>query len=394
MLWIAGYYEDTLRALSPSGATLTEVSTTLGQPELFVARYTPAGNLIFLKSIAGTFPGQRNMGISLDRDTAYLCSSFSRLDHDDDPATSWIEVPEEAHAFLMKLNPDGIGQWTRTFGPDSADLGTFKTLALDVEADGFGRIYVGGAFRGTVDFDPGPDSTRIVSSSNVRDDAYLSIWNRKGELGWVRVMGANRVRSIESAPGTVFVAGLFEDTAWIQEDTGLVNYVSTGGDDLFAIRFSSEGDWIWTYTAGSTENDFVSDLVVGTDENLYATGGLNNGALLGALETASGFEIFAYSILQGDSIGNSSEADCIDLDATGEVVLGAFYRDQVDLDPGQDTLTLPYSQRRDLVLAAFHPRCNPYVVPDPYSPQYPSLSACSAELSGHCATTSNSLFLH
>jgi hypothetical protein len=52
-----------------------------------------------------------------------------------------------------------------------------------VAADAAGNIYVGGTFRGTVDFDRGPGTVTLTSTGT--PDAYLAKYSAAGSLVWV-----------------------------------------------------------------------------------------------------------------------------------------------------------------------------------------------------------------
>ena len=363
-IWITGHFRGTLDALAPSGAVIGSLPGDTTHTDLFAARYSPAGNLDFLQAIRGDFPGQRNTAIATDGDTAYMVGSFATLDWDDDTSTAPVMAAEEAHAFLLRIEPGGVPAWTRTWGPDSA-LGVLKALALDVDADGNGRIAIGGAFRGDVDFDPGTDTMVLTSASPLRDDAYVARYDRRGELVWAKRCRADRVRAIELVPGgAIFAAGLFEDTALFEPATGgPISIASAGRNDIFVSAYDPVGDLNWAVTLGDTADDLPSSLMAGSDGRLYLTGGYGPSVLLASLDPAGGALHWLHGLLPGPSVIENSEGEGLGQAPTGEIVLAAYYRDTADVDPGADTTLLPFVGKRDFALATFHPSCDPMEVP-------------------------------
>jgi len=58
----------------------------------------------------------------------------------------------------------------------------------DTATDSGGNTYVGGAFAGTVDFDPGAGTDNRTTSAT--EDTYISKFNADGSYAWTKTWGA------------------------------------------------------------------------------------------------------------------------------------------------------------------------------------------------------------
>src|SRR5207249_4817669 len=110
-------------------------------------------------------------------------------------------------AFVAKYAPTGILVWAREAGGSSAD----DTYAVTV--DGQGNVYVGGSFRNTVDFDPGPGIANLTSDGS--DDGFLWKLDTNGNYIWARRAGGGGGSDIVDSVavdmvGNVYIGGYFQ----------------------------------------------------------------------------------------------------------------------------------------------------------------------------------------
>ena len=68
--------------------------------------------------------------------------------------------------------------------------------------------------------------------------------------------------------GHFFLSGEFLDTA----EFGNKVIVSAGGTDIFLVKYTEEGEAVWTNRIGSTDYDFIQKIIVDEDGNVIVTG--------------------------------------------------------------------------------------------------------------------------
>src|SRR5262245_2035683 len=117
-IYVAGYYED-------SDATFgSNLLTNAGGEDVFLVKYSPAGNVVWARSAGGTFNDRVN-GIAIDAGgNVYLCGYFGSSTINFGGFTLLNANPGGAtnDMFLCKYSPSGNVSWAvRTGGAADAE---------------------------------------------------------------------------------------------------------------------------------------------------------------------------------------------------------------------------------------------------------------------------------
>jgi len=175
-------------------------------------------------------------------------------------------------AFFAKYDTNGSFQWARSWGGDGDDGSNC------VKYDGIDSLYVAGWFLGTnVDFDPG-DGNDYHTSTNTRD-AFLSKFDLNGDFKYARTWGGDGPLydfaygiSLDSS-GDVYVSGFFDGADTDFDPSGNVDiHSSLGSRDGFLSKYLPDGNYIWTKTWGSSQEDRCNQLVVDSSDNIFVSG--------------------------------------------------------------------------------------------------------------------------
>ncbi|MCP4716126.1 MAG: hypothetical protein GY868_13500 [Deltaproteobacteria bacterium] len=164
---------------------------------------------------------------------------------------------------VMKLDPGGTLQWARSYGGGDKEysLGVTLERAFDIELTADGGYIVAG-------------ETDSFGLSN-RSDAWLLKLDGDGAVEWEMAYGGST--SHETAIG-VEPAG----------DGGYVvcgrtsSFASVMGPDFWVLKVDGNGAVVWEQTYGTTDEDYLQD-VVATEDGGYAVMGYTYG--LGILST-------------------------------------------------------------------------------------------------------------
>ncbi len=160
-------------------------------------------------------------------------------------------------------------EWARQFGGENSAVG------FSVAVDASGNVYTTGAFRETVDFDPGPgvfDMTAIGFGSNI----FVTKLDSAGKLVWARQFGGGGSgggRSVAvDAAGNVYTTGIFGGTADFDPGAGFFNLTASGQTAPFVTKLDSAGRFVWAKTMGGGDPSWGASVAVDVSGNVYLTG--------------------------------------------------------------------------------------------------------------------------
>jgi len=152
--------------------------------------------------------------------------------------------------------------WAHTWGSDYVPVG-YPNYYTGVDEQGSdmivspdGKIYVTGYFGNTVDFDPGPGEQWRTSYGCF--DAFLSKFDPNGKFEWVLTWGAEGydrgIAVTTDISGKIYVTGDFMGS--VDFDPGPNSHIadshSTYYNDSFLVKFTPEGQYVWSLTWGGT----------------------------------------------------------------------------------------------------------------------------------------------
>jgi hypothetical protein len=252
-IYICGYFESTAD-FDPSGGT--QNITSAGGIDSFFCKYDTSGNYLWVKVVGGTSSDLANNICTDSTGNIFLAGYYSDT-VDMDPGTG-VDLRASNgvnDCFISRFDSAGNFLWANTFGGYYSDYVNAFIVSTS------GELYLGGNFRDTVDFDPGPGEYYLASCS-ANPDAYLSKFDSDGDFVWAKVWGGvdmnDVVTGIEiGVDSNIYVTGLFRSTADFDPGTGVFNITSKGVDDIYLSRFTSSGDFVKAYAWGGTAADYA-----------------------------------------------------------------------------------------------------------------------------------------
>jgi hypothetical protein len=264
-IFVTGLFQNT----ATFGATNL---ISAGQSDVFIAKYNPAGNLLWVRDGGGkdydeghaiAVDAQGNAVITGYFDATASFGSFSLQNNSGSD-----------NIFVVKCSSSGNFLWAQQAGGSLNDEG--NGIALD----GASNVYVTGYFSGTTAF----GSTNLTSGGNGGlPDIFLAKYNPVGNLLWVRQAGGtnddegNAVAS--DSAGNITVAGKFSSAATF----GNTN-ISGNGVDIFVARYDSTGNFRWVQKAGGNDmiyGDTAFGVAADASSNVTVTGYFSGNASFG-----------------------------------------------------------------------------------------------------------------
>jgi hypothetical protein len=238
-------------------------NSSAGGYDLFVVKYNSSGAKQWTQQL-GTSSSDQAKGVATDSSGNVYVTGYTLggLDNNTNAGSSDL--------FVVKYNSSGAKQWTQQLGTSSGDS------ANGIATDSSGNVYVTGYTSGGLD-----NNTNAGSS-----DLFVVKYNSSGAKQWSQQFGSSssdQAKGVATdSSGNVYVTGYTSG--------GLDNNTNAGGNDLFVVKYNSEGVKQWTQQLGSSSSDQANGVATDSSGNVYVTGYTSGG--LDGNTSAGGYELF------------------------------------------------------------------------------------------------------
>lgn len=251
--------------------------------------------------------------------------------------------------YLSKRSPTGELLWLRDFGATGNDAG------LSVATDSVGNVYISGYFSDTLDFDPGVDSTHLISQKGYYG-VFVGKYDPLGNLLWAKQLGDGEIYFVTSMSaskdGTVYLFGTFSDTLDLDPGPSVASLYSSKRDNMFVAKYSASGRFKWAINIESSGGNEATGIHLDEVENIFIAGSFSDTT---DFDPGAGkHELVPYSyredvfIAKLDSTGNflwasqfggpeDAIARDLTVDENGNVYSTGSFAGKVDFDPGPDS---------------------------------------------------------
>ena len=175
----------------------------------------------------------------------------------------------------------GAYKWQRQFGgATTADIASGRVTAIDPN----GEVLVAAVVSGTVDFGDGAKNSGSggIVLAKYSADGQAIRWSRL----WTRQASTEFMPTglVVNADGSVIVAGYFYGTV---DFGGGATLTGAGGYDLFLVKYSSAGAYLWSKRYGGAGSETATSLTADGSGNLLVTGWMQGTASFGGTSLAS-----------------------------------------------------------------------------------------------------------
>lgn len=252
---------------------------TLSSPtnsDFFVAKINSNGTFAWAMKAGVNGVDDRGLGIKVDLSNDIVVTGYfiGNVDFNPGPGVNNLLSSGGGDSFVLKLTSSGVYSWAFNIGNgvNSTDAGN----SLDI--DPTGNIYVGGFFQAICDFDPGP-STYTLSATGAQD-GYLAKYTSAGNFIWAKQLdgtGKCQLNSLNIDPnGNVYSTGSFTGSIDFDGDAPSYTLASASStNDIFVVKYSSAGAFIWANKIGGLYDDNGYALV-SDNSGVYVTGSFSN----------------------------------------------------------------------------------------------------------------------
>ena len=228
----------------------------MGSDDAFLAKYDTAGNLLWIKQI-GTGAWDLSFSVAVDASGNAFISGYTTGNLGGTNAGN-------SDAFLAKYDPNGNLFWIKQFGTSADDS------SYSVAVDASGNAFISGLTSGSL------GGTNVGS-----EDVFLAKFDPNGNLLWTEQIGTiapERSRSVVvDGAGNVFISGL---------TYGSLGGTNVGEIDAFLAKYDTNGNLLWIEQLGTSRDEYSFSVAVDTTGNAFISG-------------------YTYGILGGTNAGGS-----------------------------------------------------------------------------------------
>lgn len=239
--------------------TLTLGGSTLASPgdyDSFVAKYTPAGTVAWVRHLNGSSSETVVYGLAVDNSGNSYVSGYYHAGSIVIGSTTLMG----GGGFLVKYDPQGTVLWVRAAGD------VINGLACTAA----GEVVAMGSFNGTEVF-----GSTTLTSANMANSGFLVKYDAQGTALWARQWEgiSNDEGSVGlDAAGNAYIAADFDGPATFGTITLPGN---ADGDDVFVAKYSAAGTPQWAVrqpVASGPGREHAWDLATDAAGNTYLTG--------------------------------------------------------------------------------------------------------------------------
>lgn len=316
---------------------------TFGQQDLAVASYSGSAELRWVTTFGGA-GGDIPVAMAPTLDGGAVVVGYS-----DGGGTCGARTLVSFGArdiLVLKLTSAGTCAWGHLIGGTLDDEAT----AVAIEADG--SVLVAGAFRGTVDFDPGAGARLLVSRGG--SDAFIARYATDGtflDVAQGGGLGEDAFTAVAPATGgEITVAGTFTGTATFGSGLAPVILQAQSGTDGVLARYTGLFGLRWADLFAGT-GDVRPSAVANEPDGSILLAGSFAGALDAdpgpggvILQSDGGTDLFvgrydgSSGVWSGMArrIGGTGDESLTGLvrDPSGNVTFSGSFQQTVDFDPG------------------------------------------------------------
>ncbi len=248
----------------------TNTLNSAGAEDMFIAKYDPAGNLLWVRKGGGT---GHEFGLSLAAGTNY-CYLAGVYQTTANFSGTNLNSAGNYDIYIAKYDGDGNLLWIRSAG------GTSDDRALGIATDNQGRCRITGYITSS---SAAFGSLTVTNATAFFSDAFAACYDSNGNPVWAsRFGGSGSERGVSVATdggGNSYIAGTFTST----DMPGTAGFLANlGANDLFILKLDASGNMLWSRAAGGLGDDIAASIAVDSSGNCHITGSYPDAVTFGS----------------------------------------------------------------------------------------------------------------
>lgn len=342
---ITGYYAG------HGGTGLESLSNSVGNFDIFVAKFNEAGDLLWAIR-AGGMDFDEPKGLAVNSAGEVFLAGFFRYGATFGTRTVTNPASASPRGFISKLNSSGAFQWVALAAENNLGSVPPSPMQLAVAADAAGNSYLAGAFSGSLTL--GTNSLTGYTFLN----AFIAKLDNGGNYLWARQSANPSTNSSSCRPralaldGTGGLAAVGSFSGELLFGTNLVTTASPS--EAFILHLDSDGNITRCQQGGGGQLNSATSVAIDSAGSVYVSGFMSADATFGATTLAGRGSLDAVlfklsrkgTFLWATNLGglNSDAAYGVAVDPRGDVCLVGYFMgnamfgsNAVTADPSYET---------------------------------------------------------
>ncbi len=256
---------------TPSITFGTYTLNSSGAADMFLVKYDPNGNVLWAKNAIGSLPDIAYWVTTDPSGNVFLTGYFNS------PTITFgtytLTNSGNTNVFLAKYDTNGNVIWAK----NSIASGNFVNRGLSASTDSSGNIFITGSFASPM-ITFGSYTLTNTGSSTI----FLVKYDGNGNVIWAKSANGtnNNVGNTVStdALGNVLISGAFQSSILTAGTLTVSNY-NPGLEDIFVIKYDSNGNEIWAKRFGGTGPDIGYCIDTRPTGDIFLTGSFSSSTL-------------------------------------------------------------------------------------------------------------------
>ena len=265
-VYVTGYFEN-IAALNSAKITSN------GGKDIFLAKYTALGDLVWARNYGGQ-GNEQGTSVTCDRDgNVYLTGIYS--DSIKFGNLNKLTAYGGTDMFVLKINKEGVEVTARKSGGVQNDNST----GLITDTTG---LYMVGTFNGTATFG------NFATTSYGGSDIFLVKYALENlEEQWLKKIGSSGNDFSDEITNDTNRYIMFNGTVSGAVSADTITTTAYGATDGFVAKYNEFGDIIYAKSFGSAENDECTGISSDFDGNTIVAANIRNTAIIDTFSISS-----------------------------------------------------------------------------------------------------------
>ena len=249
----------------------TALRSSSGSTDIFVAKYNPAGGLVYAVR-AGNTANDVGQGIAVDTaGNAYVTGFFIGPVLFGPGGGSATLTAIGADPFVWKIDSNGNTSYAKSAAGSAGQFSPGAAIAVAPT----GHAYVIGEIGDSLTFATTPVSTLTVAAGH--RDVFITRLSPTGDFQWAKqydssTPSTSQAFGIAADATGVYTSGDFSGTVDFNPGAGTTALTAVDSADGFLTKLTTTGDLVYARQIGGTDYQTVGRLVVDGSQAVYATG--------------------------------------------------------------------------------------------------------------------------